>query len=156
MTLTSRVKGMARRILRLVLQDVVNDIRLSAPLVFGPRDRLKLHATATVQNALFNVVSGTISIEEHVFFGHNVSLLTGSHDITKFDQERQNRVPPMCNDILVKRGAWIASNALIIGPCVIGEHAVVAAGSVVIRDVPPLSVVAGNPAKVVKTIPAPQ
>jgi acetyltransferase-like isoleucine patch superfamily enzyme len=79
-------------------------------------------------------------------------LLTGRHDIAKFDRARQQCVPSSGRNIVVKRGAWIASNALVIGPCEIGEHSVVAAGSIVIRDVPPYSVVAGNPAKVIKKI----
>ena len=150
MKLATRLRSVAKRILRSILQDVVNDIRLNSFLVFGPRERLKLHPSAQVQNALFNVVSGTITIDEYAFFGHNVSLLTGRHDVEKYDRERQECVPTEGNNIIVRRGVWIASNAVIIGPCEIGENAVVAAGSIVIRDVPPGAIVAGNPAKAIR------
>lgn len=50
---------------------------------------------------------------------------------------------------MIERGAWIATNATVVGPCVIGEHAVVAAGAVVTHDVAPYEIVAGNPARVI-------
>jgi acetyltransferase-like isoleucine patch superfamily enzyme len=52
----------------------------------------------------------------------------------------------------VKKGASIGSNATIICGVTIGENALVGAGSVVTKDVPPYTVVAGNPAKLIKTI----
>jgi acetyltransferase-like isoleucine patch superfamily enzyme len=150
--LIARIKSYIHRSLRWLLKDVVNDIRLHSYLVFGQRQKLKIHPSAVVQNTLFNVESGTITVEAFALFGHNVSLLTGEHDITKFNWERQSGVPRTGNDIVVRRGAWIATNAVVIGPCEIGEHAVVAAGSVVIKDVPPFAVVGGNPAKIIKWI----
>lgn len=61
-------------------------------------------------------------------------------------------IPTGGRDIVVRAGAWIASNATIIGPAVIGEHAVVAAGAVVLGNVEPEVVVAGVPARPVRGI----
>jgi len=124
-----------------------------APSIRGDRARVKIHSSARVQNALFNVGGGTITVEENAFFGHNVCLLTGRHDVEKFGEERKHARGG--GDIIVRRGAWIATNAVILGPCEIGEHAVVAAGTVVAKDVPPYHIVAGNPARVVRRIEAP-
>lgn len=121
-------------------------------LVHGDRSRLHIHDTAVVNNALFNLESGDITVGEYAFFGHNVSVLTGTHDITKFDKERQDTIPRTGRDIVIERGAWIASDVLVLGPCLIGEHAVVAAGSLVTRDVPPYTIVSGRPAKVIRKI----
>ena len=115
--------------------------------VYGDESRVELAETANVNNGLFNVASGTIKIEDYVFFGHNVCLITGTHDYTKFDLERQETIPLSGRDIVVKRGAWIAANVTILGPCSIGEHAVIAAGSVVNTDVAPYSIVGGVPAR---------
>lgn len=147
------MQSLIRRVLRHFLTDIVNDIRLSSYLVFGSSDRLRIHCSAEVQNALFNVRSGEITVEEYAFFGHNVTLLTGRHDFTKFNEARQQGIPNSGNNIIVRRGAWIASNVVVIGPCEIGEHSVVAAGAIVTKDVPPYCIVAGNPAKVIKQIP---
>ena len=132
-----------------------NDL-LEHQLVYGDREKLHVHPTAVLNNALFNLSSGEITIEEYAFFGHSVSVLTGTHDVTRFDRERQIAVPKAGRDVVIGRGAWISSNALVLGPCRIGEHAVVAAASVVTSDVAPYTIVAGIPAKPVKTIPRPE
>lgn len=153
MLISAKVQNLIRRVLRYLLTDIINEIRLSSHLVFGPSERLRIHCSAEVQNALFNVRSGEITVEECAFFGHNVTLLTGRHDFTKFNEARQQGIPNSGNNIIVRRGAWIASNVVVIGPCEIGQHSVVAAGSIVTRDVPPYCIVAGNPAKVIRQIP---
>jgi acetyltransferase-like isoleucine patch superfamily enzyme len=122
-------------------------------LVHGDRSRLHVHPTAVVNNALFNVGSGDITVGEYAFFGHNVSVLTGTHDITRFGRERQLAIPRSGRDIVIEAGAWVASNAMVLGPCTIGANAVVGGGSLVIGDVAPYTIVAGVPAKVLRTIP---
>jgi acetyltransferase-like isoleucine patch superfamily enzyme len=125
---------------------------LSHYLVFGDKSRLQIAETALVNNALFNLSSGRIIIEDYVFFGHNVSILTGVHDYRKFNKERQLAIPSFGRDVIIKQGAWISTNATIIGPCVIGEHSVVSACSLVKADVAPFTIVAGVPAKPIKVI----
>ena len=132
-----------------------NDL-LEHQMVYGDRAKLHIHPTAVLNNALFNLSSGEITVEEYAFFGHNVSVLTGTHDVTTFDRARQITVPKTGRDVVIGRGVWVSSNALVLGPCRIGEHSVVAAASVVTADVPPYTIVAGIPAKPVKTIPRPE
>jgi acetyltransferase-like isoleucine patch superfamily enzyme len=122
-------------------------------LVHGDPARLHIHPTAVVNNALFNLGSGDVTVGEYAFFGHNVMVLTGTHDITRFGRERQLAIPRSGRDIVIGEGAWVASDALVLGPCVIGAHAVVGGGSLVMGDVEPYAVVAGRPAKVLRTIP---
>jgi acetyltransferase-like isoleucine patch superfamily enzyme len=120
-------------------------------LVYGDKTKLFLPQVFNVNNALFNVVGGTITLQERVFFGHNVLVLAGTHDYQKLDSERMNG-GIQGNDILIEEGVWVASGAIIIGPAIIGRYAVVAAGAVVRGDVPAYTLVAGVPAKVVKHI----
>jgi len=121
----------------------------------GDKRLVSIHHTARVQNALFNVGCGRITVEKHAFFGYNVCLLTGRHDVNKFDKERKRTVPREGCDIVIRRGAWVATNAIILGPCEVGEHSVVAAGSVVTKNVPPYHIVAGNPARIIRQIKPP-
>jgi len=132
-----------------------NDL-LMHQMVYGDQSKLHIHPTAVVNDALFNLSSGEITVEEFAFFGHAVSVLTGTHDINKFDRARQVGVPKSGRDVVIGRGVWVSTGALVLGPCHIGEHAVVAAASVVTGDVAPYTVVAGIPAKVVRTIARPQ
>jgi acetyltransferase-like isoleucine patch superfamily enzyme len=131
------------------------DPALFRPLVYGDPDRLRIDPTAVVNNALFNLSSGVVTIGEYAFFGHNVSVLTGTHDWTKFGAERQVAVPSSGRDVVIEEGAWLSSNVIVVAPCRIGAHSVVGVGSLVMGDVEPYTVVAGSPAKVLRQIPRP-
>jgi acetyltransferase-like isoleucine patch superfamily enzyme len=120
---------------------------------WGNPAKISIHPTAVYNQDLFcNSVSGNIIISQYVFFGHEVFLLTGSHDYTKFNSERINAIPETGYDIIIDEGVWVGSRTTIIGPCHIGKHAVIGAGSVVTKNVDEYTVVAGNPAKFIKGI----
>jgi acetyltransferase-like isoleucine patch superfamily enzyme len=102
------------------------------PVLFGGGwERVKLGAEVRLANTLINVTSGKVEIGDYSFFGHNVCLLTGTHFLDQKLQARQ-AYPTAGRDIIIGRGVWIASNATISGPCVIGDNAAVAAGAVVL------------------------
>jgi acetyltransferase-like isoleucine patch superfamily enzyme len=125
---------------------------LGTMLVFGDDSRLHIHPTAKVNNAVINLSSGTVTVGAYSFFGHNVSVLTGTHDVETFGAERQDAIPASGHDVVIGAGVWVASNAIVVGPCTIGDHAVVAVGSLVLDDIDPYTIVAGSPAKVVRVI----
>jgi acetyltransferase-like isoleucine patch superfamily enzyme len=126
---------------------------LQQPRIFGGDDsRVSVAATAKINNTLFNVTSGTVTVGEWAMLAHNVALLTGTHDATKFGRERQDAYPTSGRDIVVEEGAWLASNVTVLGPCRIGRHAVVAAGSLVQHDIEPFAIVAGVPARIVGSV----
>jgi acetyltransferase-like isoleucine patch superfamily enzyme len=131
------------------------DPALFRPLIYGDPERLHVHQTAILNNALINLSSGDVTIGEYAFFGHNVSILTGTHDWTKFGAERQVAVPSFGRDVVIEEGAWLSSHVVVVAPCRIGAHSVVGVGSLVLADVEPYTVVAGSPAKVLKQIPRP-
>jgi len=99
------------------------------------------------QNCTFYDLGG-LDIGDDVMMGPNVSLITSSHPIEP--SQRRNGV--IAKPIVIERNVWIAAGATIIGGVTVGENAVVAAGSVVTKDVPRNSLVAGNPAKVIRSI----
>lgn len=121
-------------------------------VVFGDKSRVSIAPSARINNALLNVASGRIIIEDDAMFGHNVTLLTGSHATDARGQARMTAIPTEGRDIVVCSGAWIASNTTIIGPAVIGEHAIVAAGAVVTGNVAPNTLVAGVPAQPMRRV----
>jgi len=94
-----------------------------------------------------------VTIEDNVFIGHNVTFINDLYprataDNGRLQTEKDWAVVPT----LVKRGASIGSSVTILGGVTVGENAIVGAGSVVTKGVPPNTIVAGNPAKVLKTI----
>lgn len=91
---------------------------------------------------------GKVTIEDYVFFGHGVKILARAHNYKVYNEQRQQDITE--KPIHIKKGAWIASGAIILGGVTIGTNAVVGAGSVVTKDIPNNAVVTGNPAKIVK------
>jgi len=94
-----------------------------------------------------------VTIEDEVFIGHNVTFINDAFPrATKKDGALQNEEDWECIPTLVKKGASIGSSATLLCGITIGERAIVGAGSVVTKDVPPDTVVAGNPARVLRKI----
>lgn len=115
--------------------------RLAGPIVSGPMSRVRISPTVGLANVLINTAGGFVDIGDYVFFGHDVLLLTGTHDFREIDSKRQVVYQSTDRTIVIEKGAWIASRAVIIGPCRIGTNAVIGCGCVVDFDVPPDTVV---------------
>lgn len=96
-----------------------------------------------------------VIIEDEVFVGHNVTFINDLFPrATNGAGELQSEADWDCKTTLVKRRASIGSSATLLCGITIGEGAVVGAGSVVTRDVPPYAVVAGNPARILRNLNA--
>jgi UDP-2-acetamido-3-amino-2,3-dideoxy-glucuronate N-acetyltransferase len=96
-----------------------------------------------------------VTLEDGVFIGHNVTFINDRFPrATTADGKLQTEADWTCIPTLVKRGASIGSGATLLCGITVGENAIVGAGSVVTKDVPPGAIVAGNPARVKKTIAA--
>lgn len=96
-----------------------------------------------------------VTIEDNVFIGHSVTFINDSYPrATTAEGELQTQKDWRVETTVVKRGASIGSGSTILSNVVIGENAIVGAGSVVTHDVPPNTIVAGNPAKVLRPVPS--
>ena len=94
-----------------------------------------------------------VSIEDNVFVGHGVTFINDSYPrATTQDGELQTQADWKVEPTVVKKGASIGSGATILCNVTIGERAIVGAGSVVTKDVPPGAIVAGNPARPMRTV----
>jgi acetyltransferase-like isoleucine patch superfamily enzyme len=95
-----------------------------------------------------------VVLEDDVFIGHNVTFTNDRFPrATNGNGQLQTEADWGCIPTLVKRGASIGSGVTLLCGITIGENALIGAGSVVIKDVPPDTVVAGNPAKTIRTLP---
>jgi len=96
-----------------------------------------------------NVIIGPVTIGNNVIFAQNIVASGLNH-------EYSDVTLPICDqkilvaEIIIEDECWIAANAVITAGVTIGKHSVVAGGSVVTKSIPPYSVAAGNPAKVIK------
>jgi galactoside O-acetyltransferase len=107
-------------------------------------------------NSAFNMnthinasVGGKISIGDFVLIGPNVVMRTADHQFARLDIviRKQGHV---VKNIVIGNDVWIGANAIITGGVTIGDGAVVGAGAVVTRDIPPMAIAVGIPAKVIK------
>ena len=94
-----------------------------------------------------------VTIEDNVFVGHSVTFINDTYpratiSTGKLQTEKDWKVEPT----VVRTGASIGSGATILANITIGEHALIGAGSVVTRDVPANAIVAGNPARLVRSV----
>jgi acetyltransferase-like isoleucine patch superfamily enzyme len=97
-----------------------------------------------------------VTIEDDVFVGHNVTFINDRYPrATNASGALQTEADWQCVATTVKRGASIGSSATLLCGVTVGENALVGAGSVVTRDVPPNTIVAGNPARARRKLTTP-
>ncbi len=106
----------------------------------------RVTATASLQVVAFQEVV----IEDDVMFAANVFVADGTHASTRGDVPYKYQGIGPVAAVRVGRGAWIGQNAVIMPGVTVGELAVVGANSVVTRDVPPMTIVVGVPARPIK------
>lgn len=103
----------------------------------------------------FMCTRAKIYIGDNVMFGPNVTIITGGHTINRIGEYMinitdQTKNPNEDRDVKICGDNWIGANAIILRGVTIGEGAIIGAGSVVTKDVEPYSIVAGNPARIIK------
>ena len=94
-----------------------------------------------------------VIIEDEVFVGHNVTFINDLYPrATNRDGSMQTDDDWVCIKTVIKRGASIGSSATLLCGITVGENAIIGIGSVVTKDVPPNTIVAGNPARVLRRV----
>ena len=118
---------------------------ITTPFAGAAFDKMKLGDNVFINSNCLAMARGGITIEDDVMLAGNVQLLSNNHD----EYERQIIT---CEEILIKKGAWIGAGATVMAGVTVGKYAIVGAGAIVTKDVPDYAVVVGVPAKVVKTL----
>ncbi len=132
----------------LIGKEVDQSFLLIPPFYTAGGDEIRVGRNVFVnQNCTFYDLGG-LDIADNVMIGPNVSLITAGHPL----EPSRRRTATIGKPIVIERNVWIAAGATIIGGVTVGENSVVAAGSVVTKDVPPNTLVAGNPARVIRSI----
>ena len=100
---------------------------------------------------LHNTIIGPVKIGQHVNLAQGITVTALNHNFDDTNK-RIDEQGVSTNAVTIEDDVWIGANAVILPGVTIGTHCVVAAGAVVTKDVPPHSLVAGVPAKVIKQI----
>ncbi|MCC8043604.1 MAG: sugar O-acetyltransferase [Oscillospiraceae bacterium] len=132
---------------RMIGKRVDDSFRLFPPFYTDFGKNIHIGKNVFINSGCHFQDQGGIEIGDGAFIGHNVVLATINHDLYP-ENNRKNHYAP----IKIGSHVWIGSNATILQNVSIGEWAVVAAGTVVTKNVPPFTVVGGVPAKTIKVI----
>ncbi|PWC17405.1 acyltransferase [Brenneria corticis] len=136
-----------------VLTPAITQFQLNQPRIWGNPARFINKNTINCCNILINTRCGTVTIEPDVLVGHNVSLLTGTHNYKKRGMSRIKNVPAESHrDIVVETGVWLASGVTVIGPARIGAHAVISANSLFFGNVESGWIYSGTPVVPIRKI----
>lgn len=140
----------------------INSSHRSNPV--GGRDRTSIHIAygATINignnvgisNSLF-YASQLITLEDEVMIGGGCQIYdTDFHSVGYDDRIHRGDKNVKTGPVVIKQGAFLGTSCIIMKGVVIGERSVIAAGSVVVKDVPPDEIWGGNPAKLIKVVEA--
>ena len=110
-------------------------------VVIGDHTRIGLH----------NTIIGPVEIGSNVNLAQGITVTALNHNFSETNK-RIDEQGVSTNPVTIEDDVWVGANAVILPGVTIGEHCVVAAGAIVTKDVPPHSLVAGVPAKVIKKI----
>lgn len=125
--------------------DMGEGSRITIPLSGVRFNKIKIGKNVVIQSGCLMMAAGCITIEDEALIAANVQLISNNHDL-------ENRMVITCKPVHICRRAWIGAGATILPGVTVGENAIVGAASVVTKDVPANTIVAGNPAKIIRKI----
>ncbi len=134
------------------LSDIIGTKIDESTIIFAPLHtnfgrHISIGKNIFINHACSFLDLGGITIEDNVLIGPKVNLVSENHPIDPTQRKSLIGKP-----ILIKKNAWIGAAATILPGITVGENSIVAAGSIVTKDVPDNTVVAGNPAKQIKSL----
>lgn len=119
--------------------------RVNTPLTAVRPHKVTIGRGVVIMPGCLMMAAGSITIDDEALIAANVQLISNNHDL-------ENRAIITCKPVHICRRAWIGAGATILPGVTVGENSVVGAASVVTRNVEPNTIVAGNPARVIRRI----
>ncbi|MDO4903046.1 MAG: sugar O-acetyltransferase, partial [Limosilactobacillus sp.] len=132
---------------KVIGQKIDSSVEVRIPFFTDYGRNIKLGKNIFINSGVMFTDLGGIEIEDNVLIGPKANIISVNHPLDPAKRRGLEFKP-----VKIKRNAWIGANATIVPGVTVGENAVVGAGAVVTKDVPDNTVVAGVPAKVIKTI----
>ena len=136
-------------LLRSIIGHMGREVTILSPFFCDYGSHISIGDCTYINFNLTVLDEAPVTIGSHVFIGPGCSLLTAVHPL---DAQERNKGTEKALPITIGDSVWLGGNVTVLPGVTIGEGAVVGAGSVVTRDVPPRTVVAGNPAHIIRSL----
>lgn len=134
-----------------------DNVSLPFKMVIGRGKNINIqHDTHIGRGAVLYAINAKINIGHHVVTSHNLKIITGDHErrvgtfCSSIKEATKNHDLGLDKDVTIEPDVWIGMNVVILKGVTVGRGSTISAGSVVVKDVPPYSIVGGVPAKVIK------
>ena len=129
------------------VKSIKNNINyfIGNPLVIGDYKNIVMHNHSEIERGCMLIANDIIKIGENSTLAYGVTILTSADPNGPYNK-LSDLYPPTKAPVIIKDNCWIGARSIILPGITIGECSIVAAGSVVTKDVPPNSLVAGVPA----------
>ena len=138
-----------QQILRSLLGSCCENVHVNQPFRCDFGENIHVGENFFANFNLTILDEGRVTIGDNVFIGPNVSIYTACHPL---EAEHRNTFDEWAEPVTIGNNVWIGGSVTILPGVTIGDNAVIGAGSVVTRSVPPSVVAAGNPARVIKSL----
>ncbi len=136
-------------LLRSIIGHMGREVTILSPFFCDYGSHISIGDCTYINFNLTVLDEAPVTIGSHVFIGPGCSLLTAVHPL---DAQERNKGTEKALPVTIGDNVWLGGNVTVLPGVTIGEGAVVGAGSVVTRDVPPRTVVAGNPAHIIRSL----
>jgi len=136
-------------LLRSIIGHMGREVTILSPFFCDYGSHISIGDCTYINFNLTVLDEAPVTIGCHVFIGPGCSLLTAVHPL---DAQERNKGTEKALPVTIGDNVWLGGNVTVLPGVTIGEGAVVGAGSVVTRDVPPRTVVAGNPAHIIRSL----
>jgi len=137
------------------IKTLYKNLKIGKNVVISPINQVEfgddIHISSNVYIMTSSNNNSTIKIGNDVMIANNVMIIGGNHDISRVDIPMRLQGEGKQGHIIIDDDVWIGAGSIILTGVKIGKGSVVGAGSVVTKDVQDYTIVAGNPAKVIKT-----
>ena len=143
------------KIIKELFLEVGKEVKIYSPLRVDLGKNISIGEYSLINQNCTLLDTGSIQIGRRVLIGPDVKMYTATHSLNPIERyEKQNDgsyfIQTSAKGIVIEDDVWVGSNATILKGVTVGRGAVVAAGALVIKDVPPYAIVGGVPAKVLK------
>jgi maltose O-acetyltransferase len=131
-----------------IFQHVGKDVTVHAGVTFGSGAHIEIGDYSSL-NVGCSIANDTI-IGRDVMMGPEVLILSGSHNFQRLDIPMREQGAPPRRAVRIGDDVWIGARSILLPGVIVGNHCILAAGSIVTKEVPDYAVVAGNPARIIR------